>query len=78
MQALGKYIFCVTKYKTKKEKIDKTADLIIKILYLMNLDKNFLFSCKENAKQRIGEIKYSDRIIYDINQKINNQALIET
>ena len=68
---LGKYIFCVTKYNSKKEKIDKTANLIIRILYLINLDKNFLMSCKENAKKRIGDINSSDEMVVDINNIIN-------
>ena len=69
---LGKNIFCVTKYKTKKEKIEKTSDLVIRILYLINLDKNFLKSCKENSKERIGHINSSDKMVDDINKIINN------
>ncbi len=69
---LGKYIFCVTQYKSVKEKIEKTSNLIIKILYLINLDKNFLISCKENAKQRIGDINSSDTMAFNINNIINN------
>ena len=69
---LGRYIFCITKYKTKKEKIEKTSNLIIKILYLINLDKNFLKSCKENSKQRIGDINSSDKMAIDIDNIINN------
>ena len=68
---LGKYIFCVTKYKNKKEKIEKTSELIIKILYFISLDKNFLKSCKENSKQRIGEIHSSNRIAIDIDYIID-------
>ena len=68
---LGKYIFCVTKYKNKKEKIEKTSELIIKILYFISLDKNFLKSCKENSKQRIGEINSSNRLAIDIDHIID-------
>ena len=68
---LGKYIFCVTKYKNKKEKIEKTSELIIKILYFISLDKNFLKSCKENSKQRIGEIHSSNRVAIDIDYIID-------
>ena len=68
---LGKYIFCVTQYKNKKEKIEKTSELIIKILYFIKLDKNFLKSCAKNAKQRIGEVNSSSRIAIDINNIIN-------
>jgi len=40
-------------------------------LYLINLDKNFLMSCKENAKKRIGDINSSDEMVVDINNIIN-------
>ena len=69
---LGKYIFCVTQYKSKKEKIEKTSELIIKIIYFMKLDKNFLISCKKNAQQRIGEVN-SSKLAIDINNIINKK-----
>ncbi|MBK16787.1 MAG: hypothetical protein CMK49_02070 [Prochlorococcus sp. SP3034] len=69
---LGEYIFCITEYKSKKEKIEKTIDLIIQIMYLIRLNKNFLISCRTISKQRIGGIGASIRIIEDINNIINS------
>ncbi len=66
---LGEYVFCITKYKSKKEKLEKTSDLIIKIIYLMRLNKKFLISCTQNSLQRIGDRKSTNRIATDINNK---------
>ncbi len=70
---LGEYVFCETKYLNKKEKVDKTASLIIRILYLIHLDKNFLISCQKNAYQRIGGISFSHQLTYDMNNIINKR-----
>tara|TARA_B100000965_G_scaffold57439_2_gene43685 strand:+ start:195 stop:1403 length:1209 start_codon:yes stop_codon:yes gene_type:complete len=72
---LGEYVFCITKYKSKKEKVEKTSNLIIKIIYLIQLNKKFLISCKKNSLQRIGEIESTQRIINDIKNKIKEKGV---
>ena len=67
---LGKYIFCITQYKNKKEKIEKTTDLIIKILYFMRLNNNFLIDCKKSSQQRIGGRGFSSKMVSDISNII--------
>ena len=54
---LGKYVFCATNYKDKTDQINQTIQLIIKIIYLIQLNKKFTISCNENAKKRLGENK---------------------
>ena len=63
---LGKHIFCATNYKNKKDQINQTIILIIKVIYLIKLDKNFLNSCIENAKVRLGENNASIKIVEDL------------
>ena len=67
---LGKNIFCATIYKNKKDKIDQTINLIIKVLYLIKLNKNFLSSCIDEANVRIGYENSCIKIIEDINSVI--------
>ena len=69
---LGKYVFCVSNYKNKKDQINKTVKLIIKILYLIKLDKKFLISCNENSKKRVGEKKACIKMVDDINSVMKN------
>ncbi len=70
---LGKYVFCATQYFTKEEQINNTLDLILKVIYLMKLDSNFLLDCKNNAKTRIGDIGASERILNNIEYFISNE-----
>ena len=63
---LGRYIFCATNYKNKKDQINQTIDLIIKIIYLIKLDNKFLNSCLDNANQRIGGSNACIKIVNDI------------
>jgi len=73
---LGESIFCVTNYRNKKEQIKKTASLIIKIMYLIKLDKKFLIACKNNAYQRSGGIISSNGLTDDINYIINQKKTL--
>ena len=72
---LGESIFCVTNYRGKKDQIEKTASLIIRIMYLIKIDKNFLMACKKNAFQRIGGISSSAQLTDDINNIINQKKI---
>ena len=54
---LGKYVFCASNYKDKNDQINQTIKLIIKVIYLIKLNKKFMISCNENAKKRLGENK---------------------
>ncbi len=63
---LGKYIFCSTNYINKKDQINQTINLILKVIYLIKLDKNFLNSCLDNANLRIGDSNACINIINDI------------
>ncbi len=63
---LGRYVFCSTNYINKKDQINQTINLILKVIYLIKLDKNFLISCIENANLRIGENNACINIINDI------------
>ena len=63
---LGKYVFCASNYKDKNEQINQTIKLIIKVIYLINLNKNFLISCNKNAKKRLGEKKACLKIVNDV------------
>ena len=63
---LGRNVFCSTSYINKKDQINQTIILILKVIYLIKLDKNFLSSCLDNANQRIGERNACINIINDI------------
>ncbi len=63
---LGKYVFCATNYKNKKDQINQTIDLILKVIYLIKIDKNFLISCLDNANRRIGGSNACIKIINDV------------
>ena len=64
---LGKYVFCASNYKDKNDQINQTIKLIIKIIYLIHLNKKFMISCNENAKKRLGVNKACIKMIDDIN-----------
>jgi len=64
---LGKYVFCASNYKDKNDQINQTIKLIIKVIYLIKLNKKFMISCNENAKQRLGENKACFKIVDDMN-----------
>ena len=70
---LGRFVFCVTRYKNKKDKINKTVDLIIKIIYLIKLDSKFLIDCQENSLKRIGPDGACTKLVEEINQYITNE-----
>ena len=63
---LGKYVFCASNYKNKKDQINQTINLILKVIYLIKIDKKFLTSCRRNSNLRIGEINACIKIIDDI------------
>jgi len=63
---LGRYVFCSTNYINKKDQINQTINLILKVIYLIKLDKNFLSSCLDNANLRIGDSNACITIINDI------------
>ena len=69
---LGKYVFCASHYKDKNDQINQTVKLIIKVIYQMQLNKNFMISCNENAKKRLGENKACLNMVNDINIVIKN------
>jgi len=69
---LGKYVFCASNYKDKNDQINQTIKLIIKIIYLIKLNKKFLISCNENAKKRLGENKACLKMVDDMNIVIKN------
>ena len=69
---LGKYVFCASNYKDKNEQINQTIKLIIKVIYLIKLNKKFLISCSENAKERLGEHKACIKMVDDMNTVIKN------
>ena len=70
---LGKYVFCASNYKDKNDQINQTIKLIIKIIYLIQLNKKFMISCNENAKKRLGENKACLKIVDDMNIVIKNE-----
>ena len=70
---LGKYVFCASNYKNKNDQINQTIGLIIKVIYLIKLNKKFLISCNENAKKRLGENKACTKIVDDISFVIKNE-----
>ena len=63
---LGKYVFCATKYKNKKDQINQTVNLILKVIYLIKIDNKFLSSCLDNANLRIGKSNACIKIVSDI------------
>jgi len=63
---LGKSVFCITKFRNKKEQIQKTIDLILKTIYLIRLNDRFLASCQTNAKNRLGEKGAIKKIVNDL------------
>jgi len=69
---LGKYVFCASNYKDKNDQINQTIKLIIKIIYLIKLNKKFMISCNENAKKRMGENKACLKMVDDMNIVIKN------
>ena len=69
---LGKYVFCASNYTNNNDQIDQTIKLIIKVIYLIKLNKNFLISCNENAKKRLGENKASLKMVDDMNIVMKN------
>jgi len=64
---LGKFVFCASNYKDKNDQINQTVKLIVKVIYLMNLNQKFLISCNENAKKRLGEDKACIKMVDDMN-----------
>jgi len=69
---LGKYVFCASNYKDKNDQINQTIKLIIKIIYLIQLNKKFMISCNENAKKRLGDNKACLKMVDDMNIVIKN------
>jgi len=69
---LGKYVFCASNYKDKNDQINQTIKLIIKVIYLIKLNKKFMISCNENAKKRLGESKACLKMVDDMNIVIKN------
>ncbi len=70
---LGRSVFCATKYKNKKEQIQKTIEIVFKVIYLFKLDKNFLISCKEIARSRLGEMGASLKISKNMHIYLENE-----
>jgi len=69
---LGKFVFCASNFKDKNDQINQTIKLIIKIIYLKQLNKKFIISCNENAKKRLGENKACLKMVDDMNIFIKN------
>ena len=69
---LGQHVYCFTNYSNKNEQIDGTVNLIIKIMYLMKLDNSFLKSCKDNARNRLGDKNATVKIISDMEKYLIN------
>ena len=63
---LGNYVFCSTNYVNKQDQINQTINLILKVIYLIKLDKKFLSSCLDNANLRIGKSNACINIINDM------------
>ena len=63
---LGRYVFCATNYRNKTDQINQTINLIIKIIYLIKIDKNFLSSCVDNSNLRIGGSNACIKLVNDI------------
>jgi len=64
---LGKYVFCASNYKDKNDQINQTIKLIIKTIYLIQLNKKIMISCNENSKKRLGENKACSKMVDDMN-----------
>ena len=71
---LGKNIFCVTNYKNKKDQINQTINLIIKVIYHIKLNKSFVNSCIDDANFKLGYKNACTKIIEDINSVVNNNG----
>jgi len=69
---LGKYVFCASNYKDKNDQINQTIKLIIKVIYLIKLNKRFIISCNENAKKRLGKNKACLNMVDDMNIVMKN------
>ena len=69
---LGKYVFCASNYKDKNDQINQTIKLIIKVIYLIQLNKKFMISCNENGKKRLGENKSCLKMVDEMNIVIKN------
>jgi len=69
---LGQHVYCFTNYNNKNEQIDGTINLIVKIIYLMKLDSSFSKSCKDNARNRLGDKDATAKIISDIEKIFNS------
>jgi hypothetical protein len=65
-------MFFVPLNKDKNDQINQTIKLIIKIIYLIQLNKKFMISCNENAKKRLGENKACLKMVDDMNIVIKN------
>ena len=71
---LGKNIFCVTNYKNKKDQINQTINLIIKVIYHIKLNKSFVNSCIDDANFKLGYKNACTKIIEDINSVLKNNG----
>jgi len=69
---LGQHVYCFTNYSNKNEQIDGTITLLVKIMYLMKLDNSFLKSCKDNARNRLGDKNATAKITSDIGKYLIN------
>ena len=69
---LGKHVYCFTDYSSKDEQIDGTINLIVKVMYLMKLDKSFFKSCNDNARNRLGDKDATAKITSDIEKFLCN------
>ncbi len=69
---LGQYVFCATNFKNKDDQINKTIDLIIKVIYLIQLNNDFLSKCNANAKERLGADNACIKIVKDLLCAIND------
>ena len=69
---LGNYVFCANNYKNKKDQINKTIKLIIKVIYLIKLNKKFLSYCNDDAKLRMGDKNSCIKIVEDLNFVMKN------
>ena len=69
---LGKNVYCATEYNNKQDQIDQTIGLILKVIYFIKLDKNFLLACHENSINRLGTKGASKKIIKDIDSLLNS------
>ncbi len=63
---LGEYVFCATNYTNKKDQINQTINLILKVIYLIKIDNKLLSSCLDNANLRIGDSNACTKIMDDI------------